>query len=400
MFTKTLLTLVLLSFATAVAAAETIYNSTQPLAASQTISLQELWRVGSDEDVFFGEVAAVIGDKKGRVYVLDSRQSQVFAFDSTGQLMQTLSREGDGPGEVRHAADIFFTADTNMAIVRSFPAEFIYLDQAGTPAGQTRIPALGTKGEGTYFLSDATRTGADSSEDIVLSGGSDLMGGTQPEQVRFIARFTSGANEVTRYHEDRMVRGHNSALVERNNYFPYGDLHCVGSDGKVYLAPDRNSYRIEVYAPGGESFMTIERDFQSRKRGKLERDLVEAGYGGHANRHGGDAQFKVEATAPDIEALHITADGLLWVQHSRSYVDQPAGVMLTYDVFGPDGRLLRQVSIKCDGDARRDRLVPLSDGRWVRIAGAIDAAYARMGGGLNLAEAGDYPLEVICYQEK
>ena len=157
------------------------------------LSLRELWRVGTDDEVFFGEVSSVISNREGHVYVLDSQQCQVYVFGPAGQLVQTLSREGDGPGEVRHPAGIFFTDDARMAIVRSYPAGLIFLDQAGIPAGQMKIPALGSKSEGLYFLDDATPIGAVASGDMVIAGGADQVGSNQPERVRFIARFTRDA---------------------------------------------------------------------------------------------------------------------------------------------------------------------------------------------------------------
>ncbi len=72
--------------------------------------------------------------------------------------------------------------------------------------------------------------------------------------------------------------------------------------------------------------------------------------------------------------------------------------MLTYDVFGSDGRFLRQEQMVCDGDVHRDRLVPLSGNRWVRIAGAFDSEYAELENNPEQQDGEEYQLEVICYE--
>lgn len=375
-----------------------VHSSPQPPEGRQTISLQEIWRAGDNEEVFFGEVAAVISDEQGWIYVLDGQQCQVQVFDPDGKHLRTLSREGDGPGEVRHPKDIFLTQDARLAIVQGYPSQLVFLRHDGTPAGQIKTAAPGLDGGGMRFLENATELGGALGGDMIVTGSDDRMVDGSREQVRFLSRFTPETVEVKRFYEHRRIlRGHRERLIERDDYFPNGDLHCIGSDGRVFLAPKRNQYWIEVFTPDGEPQMTIEREFSSRNRDKFERERVWAGYQGHAGRHGSETQVDVEDTTPDIEALHVAANGCLWVQHSRSHIDQPDGVMLTYDVFGPDGRLLRQVSVECEGDARRDRLVPLPDGHWVRIAGAIDAYYVQMGGALNLDEEEDNRLEIVYY---
>jgi hypothetical protein len=61
--------------------------------------------IGADEsageDYLFGAVSSVAADRYGRIYVADMLASRVQVYDSAGVFLQTIGREGDGPGEFR-----------------------------------------------------------------------------------------------------------------------------------------------------------------------------------------------------------------------------------------------------------------------------------------------------------
>ena len=117
-----------------------VRNPSEPPGGSQTITVEELWRVGGEDDeVFFGVVAQVLADDQGNLYVMDSQLSEVHVFSAEGEHLRVLSREGDGPGEIRRPADMFFLPDGTLAMVQSFPGKIIKIDLAGNPAGTIEL---------------------------------------------------------------------------------------------------------------------------------------------------------------------------------------------------------------------------------------------------------------------
>jgi hypothetical protein len=65
----------------------TIVNPENPSGGAVEIELEELWRVGGDdEDVLFGVIAQLVVDDAGDVYLLDGQLSEVQVF--------CLTREG------------------------------------------------------------------------------------------------------------------------------------------------------------------------------------------------------------------------------------------------------------------------------------------------------------------
>ena len=64
-----------------------------------------------------GECVAV--DPSGRTWVGENEQVEVFSPE--GEHQSTLSREGEGPGEIRAPADMLFLPDNTFGIVTRFP---------------------------------------------------------------------------------------------------------------------------------------------------------------------------------------------------------------------------------------------------------------------------------------
>ena len=83
--------------------------------ASQSSFGAPLWAIGASEEPaeqVFGEISDVEGDDSGRVYLLDGLLKHVQVFDSLGQHLLTIGREGNGPSEFAGAMRATSLADT------------------------------------------------------------------------------------------------------------------------------------------------------------------------------------------------------------------------------------------------------------------------------------------------
>ncbi|MFH1754272.1 MAG: 6-bladed beta-propeller [Candidatus Latescibacterota bacterium] len=75
-----------------------------PTQGVQPLALHELWRVGGeDEDIMFGRITDLKMHPDGSLYVLDNQLCQVVVISADGEHLRDISREGDGPGEVRRS---------------------------------------------------------------------------------------------------------------------------------------------------------------------------------------------------------------------------------------------------------------------------------------------------------
>ncbi|MBD3236207.1 MAG: hypothetical protein GF330_05865 [Candidatus Eisenbacteria bacterium] len=115
--------------------------------------------------------------------------------------------------------------------------------------------------------------------------------------------------------------------------------------------------------------------------------------------NGREIEKEIADYEPCIYQLRVDSHGRLWVTHSRSVRDLSEGIMISYDVFDPDGRYAQRVQIACEGSAESDHLHFVGEDRVVLVRGASEQMIASIGpGGGGAAEVSGVPLEVICYR--
>lgn len=69
---------------------------------AQAVELQERWRtLGSEETGYLASVSGAAVDTDGNVWVTDGITNRVLVFGADGSFLETSTRVGDGPGEVR-----------------------------------------------------------------------------------------------------------------------------------------------------------------------------------------------------------------------------------------------------------------------------------------------------------
>jgi hypothetical protein len=398
--TLALLTLALAA-ATAIAAPATtvkdgvtyVANGAKPSKGVEVVALKEAWRVGGDEgEDFFGLITQVRTGKDGRIYLLDTRLAEVPVYDTTGARVATLSREGDGPGESRLPANLVFMPDGTLGLAQIFPGKIVKINLDGSPAGSfTPGAADPTKG-GFLQLFDCVTNGTD----MVVTAESIAQAGTAgQDRTNYVATVDADGKEKVRFlerknHMDFTAFEFNEDKTDRVDFRKI----AVGRDGRVYIAASRNRYAIDVYGKDGKLQRVIERAYEHKARTAEElKRLNDAVQAQLAQLPG--AKVSMSRTDPDIAAIEIGHDGNLWVANSRSGVDQPAGIMFTWDVFSPDGEFIKQVSAKCPGDGKKDSLIWTPDGNAVLVTGFLDAAMSLQGGGAAAEDDEAAPMEVV-----
>jgi hypothetical protein len=335
-----------------------------------------------------------LADENGNVYLLDNQLGQVEVFDPDGEHLQTLSRQGDGPGEVRNPIAMTFMDDGTLGLVELFPAKVEKLTTTGEPAGSMTF-TIGEGAQTGFTVSVLCRNRAGV---LMLAGMRGTPSDAGQSRNLYVASYDQTGKERARYIETNTVLAFNPPTFVEKDLLPAFWFGCtVGPDGRVYLATTRDSYTIHVYSPDGALERIIERDFEIRKRDDRDRRrmqaMVDAWYSG--------VPVEVACTFDDYEPviseLVVTDDGTLWVQHHRSGHDQPDGVLLTYDTFDAEGRWLQEVSIACEGDAAYDGLRLLDGDRVLLVKGYVLARWASLSPGAHadFGEEEPGPMEIV-----
>jgi len=199
-------------------------------------------------------------------------------------------------------------------------------------------------------------------------------------RTQFLGRYDTEGVELARYREASMTLNFGAPdLVERELLPAFLLATAVGPDGRVYVARDRDSYAVEVYAPDGELERVITREFTNWRRDDRDNARMSALFDAWMQGFPGEVKRTLDEYEPPISELFVDDDGVLWVQHCRSGRDQPDGVLLTYDTFDPDGRYLREVSFAAAGDAAYDGIKFLGDDRALVIKGYVLARWVSRG---------------------
>ncbi len=381
------------------ALAEAVHvRNTTPAQPPRTVHLEEVWRIGGAEsDILFGTVTEAVVDPQGNVYLLDNQLNHVEVISPAGEHVATLGREGDGPGEVRVARDVVFLEDGTIGIASLFPSQLVRL----TPDGEPR-PTLHMGGDGDPASGFYVTIGCE------VRGGTLLFAGhrSTPHELGqyrqlFLSRMTAAGKEAARFCETEMIVNFQTGeFVERELIPAFFLTHAIGPNGRIYAPRSRDLYVIDVYNPDGTLERVIEREFDNRPRTPRERRRLEAIFGSAARQIPREVSLVIEPANPVIAGLFVDANGNLWVKHSRSGDERPAGVLQTYDLFDPDGRYLQKVSIACEGDPLYDDLEFLTDGRVLLVKGHVLAFWSAFDfGTVDWDDEEDVsPPEVICYR--
>ncbi|MCK4414830.1 MAG: hypothetical protein KAY32_14945 [Candidatus Eisenbacteria sp.] len=374
-----------------------IKNGASPSQGVEILELEELWSVGGedDEDVVLGIVVQAIADDAGNIYLLDLQLSQVLVFSPDGEMIGTLSREGEGPGETRRPSDMVFLPDSTLALLQTFPGKLVKVTLDDTPAGEITFGGAATEG-GFVAVVDAKCRGGN----LVVAGTDITMGERQGQQTRtgFLAHFGLDGTEQVRYWENPLELDFaNLKIDERDQYNLFPRRWAIDADGKVYAAVARDELRIHVFAPDGTLERVIEKEFTNRKRTQEERELYE-GLVEVQTRQLPGAEIKLAETPEAVSEVTVAADGNIWVLTSHGDTDQPEGIMATYDVFDPEGHFIKQVRIACDGDGRDDGLVRVGDDRVILIRGLLPAIMGMQSGGALGGDEEAAPMEIVCYR--
>ena len=381
-----------------------VKNGAEPASGVTELELNELWRAGGadDEEVFFGVITQVESDADGNLYLLDTQLSQVMVFDAEGEMTGTLSRQGEGPGEVNIPADMCFMPDGSLGLMQSFPGKVVKVSLDDSPMGNL-VPGGGPAAGGFLLLRDINASG----DNLVSCGEMIRPNEAQTGQNRtaFLSAFDAEGNKTVTFLEHTREWDFASGQFtwsEVDEYFVHYRKWDTGPDGRVYAAPNRENYEIHVWNADGTLDRIIERECPRWVRTDEENARIDAAME-NLKRQFGQIPVTTEVSeySEAVSSLFVTPDNELWVLTSHGILGLDEGVLNVYDVFDADGDFDRQVKVMCEGDSLQDAMMFTRDGRVVVVTGFMDAVQALQGGGQAAGEEEEAePMEVICYAVK
>ncbi|MCX6577460.1 MAG: 6-bladed beta-propeller [Candidatus Aminicenantes bacterium] len=110
-----------------------IKNPKDPLYGELKLELQEDLSIGREDDknYFFYVVKDISVDSKRNIYVVDARNYRIQKFDQNGKFLQTIGRQGQGPGEFQRPVRMLLDDPTGYIYVRDVPINLHIFDNSG-----------------------------------------------------------------------------------------------------------------------------------------------------------------------------------------------------------------------------------------------------------------------------
>jgi len=377
-------------------AQKVVDNPAKAPSGVETIELKELWRVGGwDDEVLFGVISDIVTDDSGNYYMLDSQLSEIQVYSADGEYLDTIGREGEGPGEFRRSFNLMMQPSGNLGVLQILPSRIIGLTPDGNPADGFQLPEA-EEGSGFPMLFQAQNAG----EDMAITHGFMQPGQTGFTQMSILSLFDGeGGNERKLYEQSFGLDIANPRIVEKE-WDVFRNRWSSGPDGRVYAAIDYGEYKITVWTPNGEMSHVISREYSAHKRSAEDAERVLDIFKGFTRQiPAPNISFEMEETWNPVQTLSARDDGTLWVQNSRGSQELPKGEVARYDVFDKSGKLARQLVLKGQGDSQKDGYFIVGDKLFV-VTDFLDAMMALQGGGgaAEEADAEAEPMEIICYQ--
>jgi len=365
-------------------------NPESPAAGETTAPLQELWRVGGDdEDLLLGVVGQLLHDDQGRIYVLDSQLSEIQVLSPDGEWLDTVGRAGEGPGEFRNGADMFWMPGGQIAVIQAWPGKIVLIEPDGVPAGEFKLPFR--EDAGFQFASRGVGDG----DRIVLSGTAYTTVDDQQMQHAYLRSYDADGNELASFHEESRETRFGGFEFQERTFVDFQRRWAVAPDGRVAAALSFDDYRIHVWNRDGTLDRIIARpDHEPPARTDAEKDRFQAFFDGITRWNPGST-FRVSDTHPAVAQLFFREDGSLWVQSARDMWRPADGVYTSFDVYNREGRYVRRVHLEADADAVDDGLFLAGDRAYV-VTDLMSAMMASLGAGEAGASDAE-PVSVIAH---
>ena len=337
-------------------------------AAAQSVPVVSLGQPTASFEEPFDQVTALRELSDGRVLVADLLARAVTLADLERGTGTAVGREGQGPKEFSFPLGLVALPGDSTLLVDPAQRRFLMIGPDGAPITTVPFPE---EFSGLVRIRGADRQGRVYAEGSAFPGGPGSLDDgppTMPDSVPLLL-WDRGSGRVDRLGKIKIPEisiavsgGANSrAVTMRQQPLPAADAWSVTPEGRVGIArvgdyhvdwwgAPRATGRPVKYTPVEVS----ERDKEIfRERTSNPRAALQVTDGGPARSAGGAPPRRPpdlpEPEWPEfkppflVNSAMATPGGHLWVERSR-----PADADRLYDVFGPDGNLLRQVKLTAE----------------------------------------------------
>lgn len=349
-----------------------VINPAEPMGTRVVLEATQLWSRGGDDDdeLTIGRFGGAVVDNSGITYLLDDQTSKIHVILANGQYVRSIGGDGEAPGEFRMASGTALLSDTVLCVTQVVPARAVRISVTGRALDDY---PLSSDLISSYFNGCAAVNG----QLVVYNGETVQRDGGLGLRSSFVLLDATGEIATTYWEQTQTADFANMEFDEKKDA---GPIWAVGSDGRLVLNNDWDSYVIECFSPSGAREHIIIREFEHLRRPRAELKRAEK------MKQDGKipADTRLSTTIRDITKLLPRRDGSVWVLSSRGERDVRDGVAAKFDVFDRSGRFAKTLWLKAPFRAGRDKFDLVDDHLFV----------IKNGG----PEPGDDELEIMCFK--
>jgi hypothetical protein len=375
-----------------------VMNPPEPMSGEETVGMTEMWRIGGDTDddaEFFGVLNQVTTDEAGNVYLLDRQLTEVKIFSPDGEYINTIGREGEGPGEFRRPSDLFVTPDGHVAVMQGAPGKIILLTRDGQPAGEYPMPASDDGGF-RFFSGGRMKAGQ-----VVLAMSENAFNDDGMTRSTHLVRVDDAGAETARYMTLTTRWRRSDTIIDESDSRGWWVNWDMSPDGRVFANWEFGEYAVHVWNADGTKDRVIEMDYEPRVRSADEKEQAYQRMSGFIRRIP-NSELRISENAQAIQNIFVRDDGSLWVLSSRGAIDAPEGSIGQFDVYDKDGRFAKRITLEGEGDYTDDGYFFSKDRLYVVLG--LRSSAAAMQGGRTDSDGNDVdideaePIAVVCYE--
>lgn len=312
-----------------------VRNPAEPIwRADEAWRLEEELRIGSATEegpALFGQVADVLVDPLGRIYVLESQSNEIRVFDGSGRHVRTFAREGQGPGELNQPSAMAWDGEGMLWVVDPRNARFSAFDTAGeyreertkkTP-GQI-YPWPGRIGEDGDVI-DVAFARVDDEFRRTLIRYDSL---NQPVDTFFPPAYDAPQFEIRT----------ETAFMASSVPFAERLVWRLHPDGTLWFSIT-DAYRLYEQTLDGDTLRIVEKPFEPLPVGSEELDEAIERLDWFTEQGGRLDRSRIPDRKPALEGFFFDDRDNVWVRP----VTEEALEDRVFDVFDPEGRWLGRV---------------------------------------------------------
>lgn len=196
-----------------------------------TWTLEEDLRIDEEEDYFLGSVADVAVRSDGAVLVLDREEYHIKLISSEGKLLQTIGRQGEGPGEFQGPRQLLLARNDSLYVLDGARSLYVFAPTSYTPARTVQLSGGPEGRRAPHELMVHPENGF-----LISYALPPILGGESDPNVYRIGEDGKrmGPVDIPRQGEKRMHIEAKSTVMPMDAPFDRQSVTAVGPEGYIY----------------------------------------------------------------------------------------------------------------------------------------------------------------------